>query len=292
MREYLAIFLTALLILILPGCGSQQEARSWPTEAEYTDLTGEASRNLLTDLLDRGQIPPESQAVLLAHMDQITPLLEPDEQASQLALRPIDRPLYDPYELQDRWQQAYPDFPGYNCRITAFSLFRHLLEIDKPADRPDNFLFLDADALDQDSSALPTREAQMGFYAFCSTVPTENSRDPQVHLKNWQQHWQDLGVRFTDDPQVRLISVIFHDQIDSDMLSMGHAGIALPQADGSLYFLEKLSFQEPYRLSRFDSRAQLSDYLMTRYDVAFNQPTASPLILENDRLIEGYRPRS
>lgn len=68
----------------------------------------------------------------------------------------------------------------------------------------------------------------------------------------------------------------------------GHTGILISHGE-DLFFIEKLAFQEPYQLVIFKNRTELNDYLMTKYDVSENQPTAKPFIMENDRLMEGYR---
>ena len=101
--------------------------------------------------------------------------------------------------------------------------------------------------------------------------------------------WASRGVAFQEG-SLRLISVWFHEMIDEErpILFPGHAGVLIPAGD-SLYFFEKVAFQEPYRLLRFASRQELSDYLMEKYDVSWDQPTAAPFIMENDRLMEGYR---
>ena len=66
-------------------------------------------------------------------------------------------------------------------------------------------------------------------------------------------------------------------------------GVLLPAEDGSLYFVEKVAFQEPYRLVKLRNRTELSDYLMEKYDTAWDQDTTRPFIMENDSLMEGYR---
>ena len=62
--------------------------------------------------------------------------------------------------------------------------------------------------------------------------------------------------------------------------------------DGTLCFVEKVAFQEPYRLLRFADRTALSDYLMGKYDTSWGQDTASPFIMENDELMDGWRPNT
>lgn len=76
---------------------------------------------------------------------------------------------------------------------------------------------------------------------------------------------------------------------DENELFIGHAGVLFHIGD-EMYFVEKIAFQEPYQVTKIPSRQALSDYLMTKYDVATDQPTASPFIMENNQLLEGYRP--
>ena len=73
------------------------------------------------------------------------------------------------------------------------------------------------------------------------------------------------------------------------MIFVGHVGVLLP-FEGKLLFIEKLAFQEPYQAILFANRTELSDYLMNRYDVEWEQPNAIPFIMENDSLMKGYRP--
>ena len=78
-----------------------------------------------------------------------------------------------------------------------------------------------------------------------------------------------------------------HSTLD-DQLFIGHVGVLVPHKDGYL-FIEKLSFQEPYQAVQFADKEQLNTYLMTKYDVSFNQPEAKPFIMENDQLLAMYQ---
>ena len=51
-----------------------------------------------------------------------------------------------------------------------------------------------------------------------------------------------------------------------------------------------MAFQEPYRLVKAANRTALSDYLTEKYDTAWGQDTARPFVMENDTLMEGFRP--
>ncbi len=109
-----------------------------------------------------------------------------------------------------------------------------------------------------------------------------------MHVEQLQEDWAARGIRFERQTGASLISVVFHDMWeDENKLFIGHAGVLFPVGE-TLYFIEKLAFQEPYQLTKFQDRTELNAYLMTKYNVDENQPTAVPFIIENDSLMEGY----
>lgn len=264
--------------------------RDWPTEAAVSNLNDESSRAIVKELF-AGNVSRESAEMFFDHVDQINRFLLKEELTGGFEMVPISAPKYDPYALQERWAKEYPDFPGYCCRITAFSLFRDYMNIQPDAAADTNYILMDLLALEEDPSAIPDEEGMNAYRTLYAGIQTENTKDVSVHLAHLQESWKQRGISFNDG-NMSLISVVFHDQIDGDMLFIGHTGVLFEYKDGTLYFIEKLAFQEPYQLVKVSSRAALSDYLMAKYDVEFNQPTASPFVLENDQLIEGYRSHS
>ena len=276
------------LSLLFSGCTvSPAPQAQEPAKIEMANLAEPETQALLSGILDSAGVSPARQDAFFAHVDQFNAILSGDEKTAGFEQVSPLTSKYDPYVLQDRWTETHPDFMGYNCRITAFTLFGDLIEIaDTQTLREDPILF-DLDALGADSSAFPGREAE--FAALYSAVPTSDSNDIREHLRHLQDDWAARGIRFTDKPEIRLISMVFHDMLDEEhpSLFIGHTGVLLPREDG-LYFVEKLAFQEPYQCIRFSSREELNAYLMGKYDTDRNQPNAAPFILENDRLMEGY----
>ena len=112
------------------------------------------------------------------------------------------------------------------------------------------------------------------------------------HVQTVQEEWASRGVTFRENERIRLITVFFHDKPteEESLLFVGHVGVLLTAEDETLYFVEKVAFQEPYRMLRFADRTALSDYLMGKYDTSWGQDTARPFIMENDELMDGWRP--
>lgn len=293
MKKWTALLLAVLsLTLLLTGCGPKKD----PSEAGdsqtvmYSNLNDQKSRDKLTELLDGAGISKERQEVFFAHLDQFNEAVPPEMLTEQMEQYDPENPKYDPYDMQDKWVERYPMYLGQNCRLTAYTLFGDQVKVANKDLIRDNFVLLDEDAIDTDPWQPESGEKswwQEDFAKLYSSVPTEATKDVQVHLANLQKDWKERGITFADNDKVSLISVVFHDNLDGENLFVGHAGLLFQDGD-QLWLLEKLAFQEPYQLVRFASRDQLNEYLMTKYDLDQDQLMAVPFILENDQMMEGY----
>ena len=165
------------------------------------------------------------------------------------------------------------------------------MSADSQINAGEDVLFVDEEALKTDPDALGgSRLAD--FRALYSSVKAEDTTEIKRHVQAVQEEWASRGVTFRENERIRLITVFFHDKPteEESLLFVGHVGVLLTAEDGTLYFVEKVAFQEPYRMLRFADRTALSDYLMGKYDTSWGQDTASPFIMENDELMDGWRP--
>ena len=187
---------------------------------------------------------------------------------------------------------ANGSFPGYNCRITAFGLFSEFITAgaDQPEVQGEDSLFTDLETVDADPNAL-CGDSTAKFCALFAPVNAADSTEVEAQVKVLQEDWAARGIAFADS-KASMISVVFHDKFsdEDNTLFIGHVGVLLPAEDGTMYFIEKVAFQEPYRLVKLQNRTELSDYLMEKYDTSWGQDTTHPFIMENDTLMDGYRP--
>lgn len=179
-------------------------------------------------------------------------------------------------------------FIGLNCRLTSYKLLEDLIIIETPDVEEAQNLSIDQYAIDNAGEWFLSQQQQKEFTTLFASIPTENTKDIQVHLKNIQNYWREKGISFIENDKISFVSVFFHNTLDDDLF-IGHAGILLPYWDNKLAFIEKLSFQLPYQINIFEDRVELNDYLMRKYDISYNQPEARPFIMENGELMEGYR---
>ena len=294
-RCALALLLAAL---VLSGCGRKDEPDTpdAPEQAaqtvEYSNISDASSRELLAKLFADAGIAPERTDKFFACLDQFNASVKAEWLTDGFEEALPTETKYDPYEMQDMWMEKQGDFPGYNCRITAFLLFGDHIAAgaDQPETNGEDSLFMDLETLKRDPDVL-CGKSTADFCALFAPVEAAESTKPSVQAEALRKGWAERGVTFSDGG-CSMISAIFHDRFSEteNTLFIGHVGILLPAGDDALYFVEKVAFQEPYRLVKIQNRTELSDYLMEKYDTAWGQDTTRPFIMENNELMDGYRP--
>ena len=299
MKSFRQTMLAICVILIasaFAGCGADTDSpdeRPALDKIEYTNLNDSVSQKLLEDMLSGAGVSGNRIQGFFNRVDSFNESVREEWLTAWFEkAKPLDT-KYDPYEMQDAWMAKNGNFPGYNCRITAMELFGDFLSAgdSTPVDAAgEDVLFMDEETLRTDPEALGG-SSLTDFRALYSAMRAEDTTDVQRHVQAVQEEWKSRGISFRENERIRLITVFFHDKPteEESILFVGHVGVLLTADDGTLYFVEKVAFQEPYRLLRFADRTELSDYLMGKYDVSWGQSTARPFIMENDELMEGWR---
>ena len=290
-RCALALLLAAL---VLSGCGRKDEPDTpdAPEQAaqtvEYSNISDASSRELLAKLFADAGIAPERTDKFFACLDQFNASVKAEWLTDGFETAASTETKYDPYEMQDMWMEKQGDFPGYNCRITAFLLFGDHIAAgaDQPETNGEDSLFMDLETLKRDPDVL-CGKSTADFCALFAPVEAAESTKPSVQAEALRKGWAERGVTFSDGG-CSMISVVFHDRFSEteNTLFIGHVGVLLPAGDDGLYFVEKVAFQEPYRLTKFESRVALKSYLMAKYDTGWGQDTTPPFLMENDVLMD------
>ena len=296
MKKRIFITIGLLCSVLLTGCGavsdggqstsqvsSASEAEATTLVAEYSNLVDTDAQEKVDALLADAGISAARREVFRNHVVQFNDSVDTAVLQSGFASGDLLSPKYDAYELQEQWAAVHPNFNGYNCRITAFSLLADFLNVGKDGDIRADELFMDQESLQQDPSALQKKSEKNAFLRLFSSVATEDTTDQTVHVQTIQKDWQERKIAFAESEKCSLITVWFHDRWSEteNELSIGHAGVLLNCDDG-LYFVEKLAFQEPYQVTKFQNREELQKYLLKKYDTAWGQDTAHPFVMEND----------
>ena len=294
-QQITALVLCTLIgVSIFAGCGVAEQ-RPALDRIEYTNLNDRASRELLQELFSDAGVSDGRIQGFFCRVDHFNDSVKQEWLTDGFEEAGLLYTKYDPYTMQDEWTAKNGTFPGYNCRITAMSLFGDFLSVsaDSQIHAGEDVLFVDKETLKTDPDALGG-SSLADFCALYSSMKTEHTTEIKRHVQAVQEEWASRGVIFRENERIRLITVFFHDKPteEESLLFVGHVGVLLTAEDGTLYFVEKVAFQEPYRMLRFADRTALSDYLMGKYDTSWGQDTASPFIMENDKLMDVKSPHS
>lgn len=248
----------------------------------YTNLVDDSSRQATMNAMEKAGVPTENIAEFFRQVDYYNDVIGRYGLIENGFSETISvDPPYDPYEMQDLWDQKNPDFIGYNCRITSYTLVKGLIDFENPRDEDSDYLVFDELSIAEGTNISFHGEDLRNFKTLYFSVPAEDTTDIARQLEKVQRYYSDRGIRFLSD-KVSLISVYFHDE--GGILFVGHAGVLVPYQDGFM-FIEKAAFPEPYQVIKFESKERLNAYLMKKYDVSWGQPVAKPFVMENDRLM-------
>lgn len=258
----------------------------------FTNLASAASRDSVRRQLVAAGVPAERVTVTMQHAQQFYAAVGTKGLATgfrSLAKQPA---RYDAYAMQDAWTAKHPSFPGYNCRLTAYTLASSIIKVTGTASPKAPLyddLFMDHDAIRADKAAVPSARDRVRFDSVWTAVLTTRTKKVATQLATLQKAWRSRGVSSTGGGALSLISAVMYTELEKPELFIGHTGVLIERTDGTLLLVEKLAFQEPYQATVFSRRQQVSDYLMRKYDAEPASTDAPTMILENDRLIEGYR---
>lgn len=281
-----------VLLILMTGCNNNHTPDSQvPKDSAvidkltYHNIGSESSQNEM-ELLLKDKIGKESLALFLNDVKEYAGIIK-DLKGDYVESEgiPID---YDTLSISEQWAKTHPDFIGNNCRITTFGLLKDDLSLKSVSKTPQNLMF-DTEALLFSQKFNP--EEQSKFYAYYQSVPTENTKDTQVHISKMKEHFKSIDLQYDLPEELSVISVIFHDNIDPDhpSLFIGHTGLLVKDKSG-YKFIEKLSFDLPYQVTTFKDKQELNDYLMQLYDISWEQDSSRPFVMENSELLKEYRP--
>jgi len=198
----------------------------------------------------------------------------------------LDKVNYDPYEINDVWEQKYPDFVGVCCRMAVFTLLRDDILINNTDFEKTSMwtLAFDSNSFEMMPAKYMTDENLKAFENFYAPIPTSLSTDKEVQKKVLEQALKERGIQFKNS-KLKFIGLVVHNTVDESdpFLFLDHAGV-IYEKDGSVYLLEKLAFQEPYQWIEFPSEEEIIKYFESKYNLDTTGKMAKPIYMINDKL--------
>lgn len=293
MKNILKILLTLTMALLFVSCApktndhgneaSQVDKQDGTTDNKdddtimYSNLSSDETKDELKNaLLDKGLNEGDVDS-FMSNLDTYNESADTSELASSFT-KYSDDVAYN--NSMDKFTEKNPDFLGINCRITTFSLMKNSMDVNKELEDKSSVLDFDKKAI-SDKSLLSEDEMKK-FITYYAPI---NVKDEKANYEDLiTKEFSERGIKFNND-KIKVISVYLNskDEIDGNILFIGHTGL-MYENQGKFYFLEKLSFQEPYQLLRFNSKKEIYDYLMKKYNQDMGEGTHEAIITENDKV--------
>ena len=293
MKNILKILLTLTMALLFVSCApktndhgneaNQVDKQDGTTDNKdddtimYTNLSSDETKDELKNaLLDKGLNEGDVDS-FMSNLDTYNESADTSELASSFT-KYSDDVAYN--NSMDKFTEKNPDFLGINCRITTFSLMKNSMDVNKELEDKSSVLDFDKKAI-SDKSLLSEDEMKK-FITYYAPI---NVKDEKANYEDLiTKEYSERGIKFNND-KVKVVSVYLNskDEIDGNILFIGHTGL-MYENQGKYYFLEKLSFQEPYQLLKFNSKKEIHDYLMKKYNQDMGEGTHEAIITENDKI--------
>ncbi len=293
MKNILKILLTLTMALLFVSCAPKtndhgNEANQVDKQNEtpndkdddtimYTNLSSDETKNELKNaLLDKGLNEGDVDS-FMSNLDSYNESADTSELASSFT-KYSDDVAYN--NSMDKFTEKNPDFLGINCRITTFSLMKNSMDVNKELEDKSSVLDFDKKAI-SDKSLLSEDEMKK-FITYYAPI---NVKDEKANYEDLiTKEFSERGIKFNND-NIKVVSVYLNskDEIDGNILFIGHTGL-MYENQGKYYFLEKLSFQEPYQLLKFNSKKEIYDYLMKKYNQDMGEGTHEAIVTENDKV--------
>lgn len=286
----LALSMAALLVSCSPKTNDASNDADGPAANEteepsdkdddtimYTNLTKDETKDELKKALSDKGLDDGDVNAFIKNLDEYNESADANELASDFT-KYNDEVAY--YNSMDKFSENNPDFLGVNCRITTFTLMKHSLDIAKELEDKSSVLDFDKKAISD--KKLFNEDELKKFITYYAPI---NIKDEKAKYEDLIiNEFNERGIKFKND-DVKVVSVYLNsnDEIDGNILFIGHTGL-MYEDQGKVYFLEKLSFQEPYQLLKFSSKKDLYNYLMNKYNQDMGENTHEAIITENDKV--------
>lgn len=284
------VFVLVLLLAIssvLPVSAKSTEEKA---EYIYSNLTDKKTRSYVGKRMKQAGIPTANINEFMKDVKNYNEIVDKIGLTSKGFVKinklPYDANRNDCIKADDkriaRWNEKNKDTEGYNCRITAYTIFKDNVTVANQIEGEQLFLALDMENIKNKKF---TDKQKKDFVTLFCPVMTPVTKDKSKVVALAKEQWDTAGIHFKN-AKAKLITVRTHMSIDDkeSELDIGHAGILVPDKKGYL-FIEKLSFQSPYQVLKFKSKKELKAYLNHMYKSYTDPISIKPFIMENDTIL-------
>lgn len=280
-------FISVILVLVISVCGlagvMSASALSADSKLTYSNMADKKTQKEVLNALVKAGIPKKDAEAFMQNVKLYNKAIK-NKGLTKNGFKTVKgNPSYPDWKQAELWDKAYPDFVGWNCRITAYTLMRHKIAAKSYPKTSSLSLAFDDSAMDNMPGKKFHASDRGEFRALYNSVKAPAVSSRAVQYLTMKRAWDKNSISFSGKTDAKLISVIIHsmpDKNDSELF-VGHTGVLIPDGKNGYFFIEKLTFQMPYQVVRFSSKAELSRYLLSSYKDYKDQGGAAPFLMEN-----------
>lgn len=288
-KRIIPVMLSA--ILLITGCAntkSETKDTKELTKLTYSNLIDEKTQNEIRDILIENKIDKKQADYFIKLVknyngkSDINKLKTSKQGFTSIKTQQVP---YDEVYLDEKWDPNKLNYMDFNCRLTAFSIFKNYIKSEDKFTGDSTRLVFDKDAINNNPISKFSKEDTDKFINLYSAVKVENTQDVNKHAQAIKKEWQKRKISFVDNKNISMINVFLHEPEDNEVF-VGHAGLLLQTKDG-LLFIEKYASALPFQVSKFKNKLELKKYLMDRLDNdTSGNGSSKPIIMENNELIK------
>ena len=278
-------------VLLMTGCTNNKTETNETVESTkltYSNLVDEKTQNEIRDILIENKIDKKQADYfikLVQNYNEKSDINKLETSKEGFTSIKTQQVKYDGLYLDEKWNIHELNYMDFNCRLTAFSIFKDYIKSGEKFTGDDINLMFDMDAINNNPVSEFSKEDVDKFINLYAAMKVENTQDVNKHAEAIKKEWEKRKISFVDNKNISMINVFLHSPEDSEIF-VGHAGILLQTKDG-LLFIEKYAPSLPYQVSKFKNKSELKTYLMDRLDNdTSGNGSSKPIIMENNELIK------
>jgi len=261
----------------------------------YSNLTGEAVRNEVKEILSIAGIPENQIEKVFEWVKDYNSCMGSCENFNlkddfdSVSAYAIDYGDY--YPMSTMWFKTNRrDYGDILCRLAAYKLLSDFISVGNPLDKSEWECYSDTQWLYSDYDAICNNplvdfgESEMEkYFSLYSPIEIKTECSEQEMNESIIKAWEKRGISF-EEGKCSLITI----WLQSDGLTAaGHAAV-LAENGSELLLFEKTNPQSPYQATKFSDLEQVKRYMFESVDLEsarYGLETGTYIVMKNNKII-------
>ena len=182
--------------LLFTGCSNSninQNSEKENIKLTYSNLIDDKTQNDIKNILIENKIDKKTSDYFIKlvraynEKSEIKNLYTSNNGFTSINVQQVP---YDEAELNEKWDYKNNiNYMDFNCRITAFTLFKDYIKSNSKFSGDDTTLIFDIDAIENNPLSEFTKEDKDKFINLYGAIKAENTQDIQKHVDEIKREW-------------------------------------------------------------------------------------------------------